>query len=147
VLSPGTLHNTFEIGTNENPQGGIATNTNGLSFGFTNRQIDGADDMDAVLGIEAVNPPPEPGLQTQQMKVLEESYSANGLTLLLEAGGGSIQEIPLRFNSASRPHLKVNGASLQENILRITFPAGSGYQKQKVLINPFLRNPASVLLS
>ena len=77
---------------------------------------------------------PQPGSQTQQMKVLEESYSANGLTLLLEAEGGSIEEIPLRFNSARRPHLRVTGASLQEDTLRITFPEGAGYQKQKVLI-------------
>jgi hypothetical protein len=86
VLSPGTLHNTFEIGTNENPQGGIATNTNGLLFGFTNRQIDGADDMDAVLGIEVVNPPPD---SLQEMKSATSNYDAE----FGRAGGSIVQYV------------------------------------------------------
>jgi hypothetical protein len=66
------------------------------------------------------------------MKVLEERYSSNGLSLLLEAPGKSVQEIPLRFNSARKPNLRVTGAILQGNILRIVFPPGDGYQKQAV---------------
>jgi outer membrane receptor protein involved in Fe transport len=73
LLAPGTVHNTYEIAGAENPQGGQANNTNGLLFGFTNRQIDGADDMDAVLGIQVVNPPPD---SLDQMKVTTSNYDA-----------------------------------------------------------------------
>src|SRR5215467_2144220 len=73
LLSPGTVRNTFDIAGAENPQGGQANNTNGLLFGFTNRQIDGADDMDAVLGIQVVNPPPD---SLDQMKVTTSNYDA-----------------------------------------------------------------------
>ncbi len=73
LLAPGTVHNTYEIAGAENPQGGQANNTNGLLFGFTNRQIDGADNMDAVLGIQVVNPPPD---SLDQMKVTTSNYDA-----------------------------------------------------------------------
>jgi outer membrane receptor protein involved in Fe transport len=73
LLAPGTVRNTYDIAGSENPQGGQANNTNGLLFGFTNRQIDGADDMDAVLGIQVVNPPPD---SLDQMKVTTSNYDA-----------------------------------------------------------------------
>src|SRR3954447_25722834 len=73
LLAPGTVRNTYDIAGSENPQGGQANNTNGLVFGFTNRQIDGADDMDAVLGIQVVNPPPD---SLDQMKVTTSNYDA-----------------------------------------------------------------------
>ena len=47
LLAPGTVRNTYDIAGAENPQGGQANNANALLFVFTNRQIDGADDMDA----------------------------------------------------------------------------------------------------
>ncbi|HLV88604.1 MAG TPA: TonB-dependent receptor [Candidatus Sulfotelmatobacter sp.] len=73
LLSPGTVRNTYDIAGAENPQGGQANNTDGLLFGFTNRQIDGADDMDAVLGIQVVNPPPD---SLDEMKVTSSNYDA-----------------------------------------------------------------------
>lgn len=73
LLAPGTVRNTYDIAGAENPQGGQANNTNGLLFGFTNRQIDGADDMDAVLGIQVVNPPPD---SLDEMKVTTSNYDA-----------------------------------------------------------------------
>lgn len=73
LLAPGEVRNTYDIAANENPQGGQANNVNGLLFGFSNRQIDGADDMDAVLGIEVVNPPPD---SLDQMKVTTSNYDA-----------------------------------------------------------------------
>jgi glycogen debranching enzyme len=82
--------------------------------------------------LELMPKSPLPGSQTQQMKVLEERYSSNALSLRLEAPGKSVQEIPLRFNSARKPNLRVTGAILQGNILRIVFPPGDGYQKQAV---------------
>jgi hypothetical protein len=86
LLSPGTVRNTFDISGNENPQGGNANNTNGLLFGFSNRQIDGADDMDAVLGIAVVNPPPE---SLQEMKSTTANYDAE----FGRAGGSVIQYV------------------------------------------------------
>ena len=77
---------------------------------------------------------PIPGSQTQQMKMLAESYSKNSLALMLEAPGGSIQEAFLRFNQPEKLNLQVTGASVQGNVLRITFPQGIGYQQQKVLL-------------
>jgi len=68
------------------------------------------------------------------MKMLAESYSKNSLTLMLEAPGGSIQEAFLRFNQPEKLNLQVTGASVQGNVLRITFPQGIGYQQQKVLL-------------
>jgi len=73
LLAPGTVRNNYDIAGAENPQGGQANNTNGLLFGFSNRQIDGADDMDAVLGIQVVNPPPD---SLDQMKVTTSNYDA-----------------------------------------------------------------------
>ena len=43
---------------------------------------------------------PEAGARTQQLKVLNEEYSANRLVLTLEAPGGSTHELPLRINRA-----------------------------------------------
>lgn len=73
LLAPGEVRNNYDIGVNENPQGGQANSSDGLLFGFSNRQIDGADDMDAVLGIEVVNPPPD---SLDQMKVTTSNYDA-----------------------------------------------------------------------
>lgn len=77
---------------------------------------------------------PVPGSETQQMKVLEERYSKNSLTLLLEAPGKSVQEAMLKFNSAKKSEIKVSGAELAGDRLRVTFPPGAGYQKQQVII-------------
>jgi outer membrane receptor protein involved in Fe transport len=73
LLAPGEIRNTYDIAANENPQGGQANNVDGLLFGFSNRQIDGADDMDAVLGIEVVNPPAD---SLDQMKITTSNYDA-----------------------------------------------------------------------
>lgn len=77
---------------------------------------------------------PMPGSQTQQLKVLEESYSENSLALSFEAPGGTIQEMPIRINSSRKLNLRVTGASLLGTILRIVFQKGTGYQKQSVQI-------------
>src|SRR5581483_3135495 len=81
----------YDIAGAENPQGGQANNTNGLLFGFTNRQIDGADDMDAVLGIQVVNPPPD---SLDQMKVTTSNYDAE-----FGRSGGSFVEYTTKSGS------------------------------------------------
>ncbi len=78
---------------------------------------------------------PIPGSQTQQMKMLAESYSKNSLALVFEAPGGSVQEALLRFNQPVKRNLQVTGAKIQGNTLRIAFPQGIGYQQQKVLLH------------
>ncbi len=78
---------------------------------------------------------PISGSQTQQMKMLAESYSKNSLTLVLEAPAGSIQEAFLRFNQPEKLNLQVTGANVQGSILRITFPQGIGYQQQNVILH------------
>lgn len=91
LLAPGTVRNTYDIAGAENPQGGQANNTNGLLFGFTNRQIDGADNMDAVLGIQVVNPPPD---SLDQMKVTTSNYDAE-----FGRSGGSFVEYTTKSGS------------------------------------------------
>jgi outer membrane receptor protein involved in Fe transport len=93
LLAPGTVRNTYDIAGAENPQGGQANNTNGLLFGFTNRQIDGADDMDAVLGIQVVNPPPD---SLDQMKVTTSNYDAE-----FGRAGGSFVEYTTKSGTNS----------------------------------------------
>lgn len=82
-----------------------------------------------------MNSVPSPGAQTQQIKVLEERYSQNSLSLVFEAPGKSVHEVDLRLNSTKKPNLRVSGAVLQGNRLRILFPDGDGYQKQTVNIS------------
>jgi len=105
LLSPGTVRNTYDISGNENPQGGNANNTNGLLFGFTNRQIDGADDMDAVLGISVVNPPPE---SLDEMKSTTSNYDAE----FGRAGGAVVQYVTKsgtnRFHGSLFEYLRNN---------------------------------------
>jgi hypothetical protein len=84
LLSPGTVPNSYSIAGQENPQNGLANNTNGLLFGFSNRQIDGADDMDSVLGIQVLNPPPD---SLEEMKVTTSNYDAE----FGRAGGSFVQ--------------------------------------------------------
>ncbi len=91
LLAPGTVRNTYDIAGAENPQGGQGNHTNGLLFGFTNRQIDGADDMDAVLGIQVVNPPPD---SLDQMKVTTSNYDAE-----FGRSGGSFVEYTTKSGS------------------------------------------------
>ena len=74
---------------------------------------------------------PEPGSRTGQLKVLDEQYGANRLTLTLEAPGGSVHDLPLRVN---RPGLKLSGAELAGDKLRVRFRPGVGYQREVVML-------------
>jgi len=75
---------------------------------------------------------PEPGSRTQQLRVLDEEYSANRLVLTVEAPGGSTQELPLLIN---RPGLRLSGAETDGHSLRIHFPPGSGYQREVITLS------------
>jgi glycogen debranching enzyme len=80
---------------------------------------------------------PEPGATTQQMKVLDQQYSANGLTLRLAGAAGSHQTIDLRVNDP-RAKIHVEGAAMpQQNSssllpVEIDFGAGGGYVEKTV---------------
>jgi hypothetical protein len=80
---------------------------------------------------------PEAGSTTQQMKVLDQQYSAHSLTLRLAALGGSQQTIMLRVNDMhAKP--RVEGAQIQQagtTSLRpvlVDFAAGEGYVEKTI---------------
>jgi hypothetical protein len=80
---------------------------------------------------------PEPGSTTQQLKVLDQQYSVNSLTLRLSAPAGSHQTIMLRINDA---HIKpvADGAQVAQESssslrpVQIDFGAGEGYVEKTV---------------
>jgi len=74
---------------------------------------------------------PEPGSRTGQLKVLDEQFAPNRLTVTMEAPGGSVHELPLRIN---RPGLKLSGAELAGGKLRVRFRQGTGYQQEVIML-------------
>jgi glycogen debranching enzyme len=72
---------------------------------------------------------PEPGAQTQQLKVLDERYAANRLDITVEAPGGSTHELPFRVN---RPGLRLSGAEIDGHTLLIRFPSGAGREQEVI---------------
>ena len=80
---------------------------------------------------------PEPGAVTRQMKVLDQQYSANGLTLRLAGVAGSHQTIDVRVNDP-RAKIHVDGAEMaQQNNsslrpIEVDFGAGEGYVEKTV---------------
>jgi glycogen debranching enzyme len=82
---------------------------------------------------------PQPGAVTQQMKVLDQQYSSNQLTLRLSAIAGTHQAIDLRVNDPkAKVHLEgaeianPNNSSLRT--LQVDFGAGDGYVEKTVKI-------------
>jgi hypothetical protein len=71
------------------------------------------------------------------MKVLDQQYSANSLTLRLSALGGSQQSIMLRVNDP-RAKPRAEGAQIQQTgnpslrPVQIDFGAGDGYVEKTV---------------
>jgi glycogen debranching enzyme len=80
---------------------------------------------------------PEPGSTTEQMKVLDQQYSANSLTLRLAALAGSHQTIMLRVNDA-RAKPRAEGAQIQPagasslRPVHVDFGAGEGYVEKTI---------------
>lgn len=75
---------------------------------------------------------PEPGLRTQQLKVLDEEYSANRLVLTVEAPGGSKHKLPLRIN---RVGLRLTGDETDGHTVHIHFRPGNGYQREVITLS------------
>ena len=73
LLTPGMQHSTFNISGPENPQGGIALNSNGSNYGVQGFLLDGTDNRDPVLGIIVINPTLD---SIGEMKVTTQNYDA-----------------------------------------------------------------------
>jgi hypothetical protein len=129
-----------------------------LSSGQNQRQLEMRLPLPAVeVGIPAELP--LPGSATSQLKVIDEIRLNRSLTLDLEAQGGSLYQLPLRFNGIPVKQVLVDGAEIREGdwtsiarrtsnwraegassvsstntarVLSIKFPAGAGYQRLTV---------------
>ena len=73
LLTPGVQHSSFNIAGPENPQGGLALNTNGSNYGEQGFILDGTDNRDPVLGIIVLNPTLDSIAET---KVTTQNYDA-----------------------------------------------------------------------
>lgn len=73
LLTPGVQHSSFNIAGPENPQGGLALNTNGSNYGEQGFILDGTDNRDPVLGIIVINPTLD---SIGETKVTTQNYDA-----------------------------------------------------------------------
>lgn len=73
LLTPGMQHSSFNISGPENPQGGIALNSNGSNYGEQGFILDGTDNRDPVLGIIVINPTLD---SISETKVTTQNYDA-----------------------------------------------------------------------
>ena len=94
LLTPGVQHSSFNIAGPENPQGGLALNTNGSNYGEQGFLLDGTDNRDPVLGIIVLNPTLD---SISETKVTTQNYdaelggAAGGIvSVSTKSGGNSI---------------------------------------------------------
>jgi len=73
LLTPGMQHSSFNISGPENPQGGLALNSNGSNYGVQGFLLDGTDNRDPVLGIIVINPTLD---SIGELKVTTQNYDA-----------------------------------------------------------------------
>lgn len=78
---------------------------------------------------------PEAGATTSQPRVIDETYQADGLELTLEGPGGSTAQLSLRRNSERLKGLKVEGAEVVGDKLKVAFPAATGFVTQKLRVS------------
>jgi hypothetical protein len=83
---------------------------------------------------------PEAGATTSQPRVIDESYEAGSVALTIEGIGGTTAELSLRRNSArlqgkGSAGLKIDGAELAGEKLKVAFPSGSGFVSRQVRIS------------
>jgi glycogen debranching enzyme len=77
---------------------------------------------------------PLPGARTLMMKVLRQEGAPHSLTLLLEAQGGSTQQLFLR-QRGRRVRVNVDGGTItSDRKLEVRFPVGDGYVRQQVTL-------------
>jgi hypothetical protein len=73
LLTPGMQHSSFNISGPENPQGGLALNSNGSNYGVQGFLLDGTDNRDPVDGIIVINPTLD---SIGELKVTTQNYDA-----------------------------------------------------------------------
>jgi len=73
LLTPGVQHSSFNIAGPENPQGGIALNSNGSNYGEQGFVLDGTDNRDPILGIIVINPTLD---SISETRVITQNYDA-----------------------------------------------------------------------
>ena len=78
-------------------------------------------------------PMPLPGAATEQPRVTDEVYEANGARLTVEAMGGSVVELSVRRNVAGT-RLRMDGVTQTGDVVRVTMPAGEGFVTRKVVM-------------
>lgn len=76
---------------------------------------------------------PLPGAATEQARVTDESYDANGARLTIEASGGQVVELQVRRNGPSA-RVVMDGVAQTGDVLRVRMPAGEGFVTRKVAI-------------
>jgi hypothetical protein len=93
LLTPGVQHSSFNIAGPENPQGGLALNTNGSNYGEQGFLLDGTDNRDPVLGIIVLNPTLD---SISETKVTTQNYdaelggAAGGIVSVSTKSGGNV---------------------------------------------------------
>ena len=92
LLTPGVQHSSFNIAGPENPQGGLALNSNGSNYGEQGFILDGTDNRDPVLGIIVINPTLD---SISETKVTTQNYdaelggAAGGIVSVTTKSGGN----------------------------------------------------------
>ncbi len=72
---------------------------------------------------------PSPGSETRQLKVLDQSSTADEVTFTFAGWTGTAYDLKVRLN---RPHVAAQGGKLGAGTLHVQIPAGVGYQIQTV---------------
>lgn len=78
---------------------------------------------------------PLPGSRTAQMKVLSEAQEGRSLRLELEGMAGTSAELRVRRNGAGLKVRVEGGTMVDEERVRVSFPAGEGYRRQALILS------------
>ena len=78
---------------------------------------------------------PLPGGRTAQMKVLSEAQEGRSLRLELEGMAGTSAELRVRRNGAGLKVRAEGGTMVDEERVRVSFPAGEGYRRQALILS------------
>lgn len=73
LLTPGVQRSSFSINPTENPQGTVATESNGGNYGTVGWVLDGTDNREPVDGLIVINPTLD---SISEMKVTSQNYPA-----------------------------------------------------------------------
>jgi hypothetical protein len=74
---------------------------------------------------------PQPGSETQQPRIIDETYEHNGVKLTVEGRAGSVAELEIRVNAAGARAVVEGGERVGDKV-RVTLPVGEGWVLQQV---------------